>query len=81
VFVLAPVMHVDADQKLRKEFTPAVAARFHIVTCAIDQEKDGDVIVPGVGGNVYGLLGLTDAHTKNRYRPRIVAERQALYAS
>jgi hypothetical protein len=76
VFVVAPVMHVDARKKLRREFPTDVADRFKYVVCALDTEKDGEMIRPGIGGSVYELLGLGDKHTKNRVRPRIVAERR-----
>jgi hypothetical protein len=75
IFVLAPVMHADASKKLKREFPPSVASRFQIVTCAVDQTKTGDTVVPGVGGSVYELLGLGDQHEKNRHQPRLIAER------
>jgi hypothetical protein len=80
VFVVAPVMHADARKKLRREFDRQVADRFRFITCAIDSEKDGENVQPGIGGSVYELLGLGDKHTKNRVRPTIVAERSALHS-
>lgn len=76
VFVVAPVMHVDARKKLRREFPTEVADRFKYVVCAFDTEKEGEVIRPGIGGSVYELLGLGDKHTKNRLRPRMLSERR-----
>jgi hypothetical protein len=81
VFVVAPVMHTDAEQKLREEFSEAVSKRMHIITCAVDSEKDGDLIRPGVGGSVYELLGFTDGRAKNRHRPSLVAERTKVVVS
>lgn len=78
VFVVAPAMHVDAKKKLRREFAPSVADRFQYVFCAVDHEKDGENIRPGVGGSVYELLGLGDKDTKNRHRPLLLAERMAI---
>lgn len=75
IFVLSPVMHVDAHRKLRREFSTDVADRFRYVFAAKDSEKDGDNIKPGIGGSVYELLGLGDKHSKNRYRPKLLAER------
>ncbi len=75
VFVVAPAMHVEAKKKLRREFAPSVADRFQYVFCAVDREKDGENIRPGVGGSVYELLGLGDKDTKNRHRPLLLAER------
>jgi len=75
VFVVAPVMHVDAKKKLRREFHPSIADRFSYVVCALDREREGEIIRPGIGGSVYELLGLGDKHTKNRVRPQMLAER------
>jgi hypothetical protein len=80
VFVVAPVMHVGAKKKLRREFAPQIADRFQYVICATDPDKDGDTVLPGIGGSVYELLGVGDKHTKNRIRPRLVALRNPLTA-
>ena len=74
VFVVAPVMHVHAKKKLRREFPSGVSDRFNYVFCALDREKEGENIRPGVGGSVYELLGLGDKHSKNQVRPRLVGE-------
>lgn len=76
VFVLAPVMHVGAERKLKSEFPAAVAERFQITTFAIDSERHGEIVEPGIGGSVYELLGLGDKHTKNAVWPRLVDERR-----
>jgi len=47
------------------------------VTFAIDNKKDGENVIPGIGGSVYELLGLGDSKEKNRYMPKIVKERRA----
>src|SRR5688572_24870926 len=70
VFVVAPVMHSQAKAKLRREFDAAIAARFQFIACAVDSEKDGENVKPGIGGSVYELLGLDDKHAKNRVRLR-----------
>lgn len=80
VFVVAPAMHIGAKKKLQKEFAPSVAERFRYVVCAIDPVKEGETIRPGVGGSVYELLGMGDGRSKNRYRPRLVAERSPVEA-
>ena len=70
-------MHSQAKAKLRREFDAAIAARFQFITCAVDSEKDGENVKPGIGGSVYELLGLGDKHAKNRVRPRILSQRAA----
>lgn len=76
VFVLSPVMHIGAERKLKGEFPPAVAARFRITTFAVDSERHGEIVEPGIGGSVYELLGLGDKHEKNAVWPRLVDERR-----
>lgn len=80
VFVLAPVMHTNAKEKLNREFPPKVASRFEYITGAVDEEKDGENIRPGIGGSVYELLGLGDKQSKNRFRPKLLADRSRLFA-
>jgi hypothetical protein len=78
LLVAAPVILSGAQERLRAEFSPHTHARFQFFFLAEDSEKDsaGNVL-PGIGGEVYGLLGLGDGHSKNRYRPKILAERRA----
>lgn len=80
VFVVAPVMQMGAKRGLRRELAPGIADRLQYVVCAIDPDRDGDTLLPGVGGIVHELLGVGDGHTKNRIRPRLVAERNRLTA-
>jgi hypothetical protein len=79
VFVVAPVMFANAAASLESEFPKRIAQRFEYVFCARDAEKseDGKTVVPGIGGNVYELLGLGDEQQKNRRRPRLLTARMA----
>lgn len=72
VHVVAPVMHVDAQQKLKIEFSPELSSRFHFTCFAIDSEKSGEDVVPGIGGQVYQLLGFKDQPAKIGYIPDLV---------
>lgn len=59
VFIVAPVMHSKAEEKLRKEFPRAFSSKFEFVWFAKDSVRNQDgTVVPGVGGNVYERLGL-----------------------
>ena len=79
IFVVAPVIHADAEQKLEREFPPEITERFSHVWLARDQAREADgTIRPGVGGSVYTLLGLGGETEKNRYYPRLIHERRAL---
>lgn len=78
VFVVAPVMLIDADKRLASEFPENISSKFEFINYATDTEKssDGEEVIPGVGGSVYELLGLGDATEKNKYVPEIVRERR-----
>lgn len=79
IFVVAPVIHAEAERKLEQEFPPEIARSFTYVWLARDdaREPDGNVR-PGIGGSVYDLLGLGGEKAKNRYYPRLIHERRAL---
>jgi len=76
VFVASPVLLKGAQQRLAAEFPPEVAAKFDYVWLATDSDKNGDDVIPGIGGSVYERLGLGDENTKNRHVPTIVKERR-----
>ena len=75
ILIAAPVMFKDSEESLRREFPESISALFHFLTLAIDDEKDGDAIVPGIGGMIYPRIGLGEFGEKNRYMPELVVER------
>lgn len=75
IVVMAPVMFKDSDKHLRSEFPEDVAQKMEFFTLATDDERDGNVVIPGVGGMVYPRLGLGDAKQKNGYMPNLVWSR------
>jgi len=79
VLVVAPVMHADSQDKLKSEFPKSVAEKFEFLYFAKDAETNaaGEVL-PGVGGNVYDLLGLGGSKVKNTYLPELVRQRRSL---
>jgi hypothetical protein len=78
IFIVAPVIHAQAEQKLKNEFEKAVYDKFQFFYFAKDEKRTakGEVL-PGIGGNVYQRLGFEDQDSKNRYIPTIVKERRA----
>lgn len=79
VIVAAPVMHEGAQDRLASEFPRSVADRFEYFTFAIDDEKQGESVVPGIGGMVYDRLGFQN--DKNSYIPDLVKERRSRAAA
>lgn len=76
ILVVAPVMFAGAESSLAAEFPPAISSQFEFIHFATDSEREGENVVPGIGGSVYQLLGLGDCKEKNRYVPEIVKERR-----
>ena len=76
IFVAAPVMLKGAEANLQSEFVPELSRRFEYLTLAIDDERDGKMVVPGVGGDIYVRLGYGGAEQKNRYIPKLVKTRR-----
>lgn len=75
IAILAPVMYKDGIPNLMREFPEEINSRFNFVTFAIDDERVGSEVVPGIGGMVYPRLGLVDFETKNRYIPEMVLKK------
>lgn len=76
IFVAAPVMLKGAEASLRSEFIPELSSRFEYLTLAIDDQRDGRMVVPGVGGDIYVRLGYGGAEQKNRHIPQLVKSRR-----
>jgi|TARA_R110001583_G_scaffold59932_6_gene178405 hypothetical protein len=73
IHVVSPVMHVDSDAKLEKEFPLSISKLFKYIFLAKDSEflKNGEM-VPGIGGSIYEKLGFKNQQDKNTFIPEIV---------
>ena len=54
------------------EFPDEINSKFHFFSFAIDDERKGSEVIPGIGGVVYPCLGLGDIEAKNHYIPEMV---------
>lgn len=79
IFVVSPVMYIGAENALRDEFPPAIADLFEFVYFAVDdcRTETGEVR-PGIGGQVYQLLGLEDQPARTGFMPQLVKTLMAL---
>ena len=77
IYVVAPVIYKDAEEKLKAEFEENIYQKFQFFYFARDDERDhsGEVI-PGIGGMVYKRLGFDGQADKNKYVPKIVKARR-----
>ncbi|MFB8789884.1 MAG: hypothetical protein U7123_13775 [Potamolinea sp.] len=78
IFIVAPVIYYNAEEKLKNEFEQDIYDKFQFFYFAKDDERtpQGEVI-PGVGGIVYDRLGFQGQEGKNRYIPEIVKSRRS----
>ena len=72
IAIAAPVMYKDGMPNLMHEFPDEISGKFHFFTFAIDDEREGSEVIPGVGGMVYPRLGLGNMEEKNHYIPEMV---------
>lgn len=75
IAILAPVMFKEGVPNLKKEFPTKISNKFNFITFAIDDERKGNEVVPGIGGMVYPRLGLGDMKEKNRYIPQMLFDK------
>lgn len=75
IYILSPVAHKDSKKKLIKEFPEEISNKFNFVFFAEDDVKNeyGEVI-PGIGGQIYSLLGLENQPALTGYMPNVVKE-------
>lgn len=76
VLIFAPVIYKGANERLGREFDREIARRFEFHWFAEDDEKQGESVIPGIGGQVYERLGIGSEADKNRYTPELVQERR-----
>lgn len=75
IAILAPVMFKDGIPNLKREFPKEISGKFRFFAFAIDDERNGDEVIPGIGGMVYPRLGLGDIKEKNAYIPSVILNR------
>jgi hypothetical protein len=80
IFIVAPVMYYQAEEKLKNEFDEDVYDKFKFFYFAQDDERtaEGEVI-PGIGGMIYQRLGFEGQEDKNQYVPEIVKSRRSRF--
>jgi hypothetical protein len=82
IFIVAPVMHERAEERLRSEFDEKTSSLFRFLYYVKDSERTEDgTVIPGIGGSIYERLGLGDSHEKNAYIPEVVKERRKRFAA
>lgn len=75
VFILSPVAHKNSEEKLKKEFPKHISDKFKFFCFAIDDKRDvSGEVVPGIGGQIYDLLGLSKQPVLSSYMPKVVED-------
>lgn len=76
IYIVSPVIHSKSEESLSNEFPSTISDKFKFVYFAKDMLKDqlsGEVI-PGIGGEVYNLLGLSKQPVLTSYIPNVVQD-------
>lgn len=73
--IIAPVIYKDGVPNLKRAFPKAINNKFRFLTFAVDENRKGREVIPGIGGMVYLRLGLGDINAQNRYIPKMVRSR------
>lgn len=78
IFIVAPVMYVKAEEKLKNSFEKSIYDKFKFFFFAADDKRtDEGEVIPGIGGDVYRRLGFDGQEEKNKYVPKIVKDRRS----
>lgn len=79
IYVVAPVMYEKAEGTLRSEFPSEISDLFDFVYLAQDSERDNSgEVKPGIGGQIYQLLGMTDQPARTGFMPQLVKQLTAI---
>ncbi len=76
IFIVAPVAYARSRTSLESEFGPDISEKFDYLYFAEDSEMDSSgTVLPGIGGNVYELLGVQPDRERS-YGPNLIKERR-----
>lgn len=79
IYIVSPVMHSKSEETLRSEFPEHISKLFEFVYIAIDQQRDrSGEVRPGIGGEIYSLLGLKGQPAKVTYIPKLVKKQLSI---
>lgn len=74
IFVVSPVIHSRSIESLNNEFPKSVSRKFSYLYFAQDSDKDSSTgeVKPGIGGQIYQLLGLGAQPVATSFVPQLV---------
>ncbi|MCK6438261.1 hypothetical protein [Rivihabitans pingtungensis] len=79
IFIVSPIMHRQSEAWLRQEFPLTISEKFEFMVFATDTERtESGEVKPGIGGEIYPLLGLADQPARVGFMPKLVQELAAL---
>lgn len=76
IYIVSPVIHEKSEASLKDEFPISINKKFKFIYFAKDKRKDSDTgeVIPGIGGEVYGKLGLVTQPVKTSFMPELVKQ-------
>lgn len=77
ILIVSPVIHKNSIVSLKNEFPERISDKFSFFYFAIDQDKDSETgeVKPGIGGQIYQLLGLGMQPVQTSFIPELVARK------
>lgn len=77
ILIVSPVIHKNSIANLKKEFPKRVSDKFSFYYFAVDEMKDAETgeVKPGIGGQIYQLLGLGMQPVQTSFIPELVARK------
>lgn len=80
IYIVAPVIHKKSEDSLRSEFPSAVSSKFEFIYFAQDANREVSTgeVVPGIGGQIYQLLGIGNQPVHTGYMPDLVKKLVAI---
>lgn len=79
IFILSPVMHTKSAENLSAEFPAEISSKFDFIYFAQDSQRESSgEVVPGIGGEVYQLLGIGKQPVLTSYMPSLVMKLAAI---
>lgn len=76
IYIVSPVIHEKSEESLKGEFPLSISKKFKFIYFAKDNQKDNKTgeVIPGIGGEVYGKLGLVTQPVKISFMPELVKQ-------
>lgn len=79
IYIVSPVIHINSEEALKSEFPDEISSKFEFIYFAKDaRTDDSGEVIPGIGGQIYQLLGIGKQPAQTGYMPSLVRRLAAI---